>query len=587
MNIEEVLRYNPPTSSFSTTDENDNNESQSTSKPKRLRLDDNPTTSTIRVGHVNAEEIDKLLSKTGIEHVNEIDSETFKRLILQLERRQLKNQEMRIKHADNPTKFMDSEFELFDIIKEMHVISTQPSLYDTAIQMNLLPQLLGLLSHENTDIACSVVALIQELTDLDDVDEIEQVGRLMDALIDGQITVALVANMERLDENVREESEGIYNSLAIIENLTDYKPELSKDVKPLLLWLLRKLKSKSPIFSANKLYASEILSILLQNSSDNRSMVGTLNGIDILLHVLSYYKRHDPSTADEEEYVENLYDCLCCSLFMSSRNLELFIQAEGIELMVLILKEKRKKHSPTDVRIGALKLLSHCFSHVADDPTAAQLITTLADKFIEILGLRVLMPIFLRPSSIIGHVSGSRRRKQAALIDQIEEHTLVIIGALLKFTSRPELRDRILNKFIEQNFVKTERLVELHLKYWERLRQFDDRNKTTLSNQETVEQWFLIRLNEGGLFILQLIDQIIVMISSFRWESSQPSSTLSSVEYSIKQRIHRLLNMHSNTQRNLDHVQVIKSIVTEYIEEKNEKNNQTQDDYLLKCTQSF
>lgn len=211
MNIEEVLRYNPPTSSFSTTDENDNNESQS--KPKRLRLDDNPTTSTIRVGHVNAEEIDKLLSKTGIEHVNEIDSETFKRLILQLERRQLKNQEMRIKHADNPTKFMDSEFELFDIIKEMHVISTQPSLYDTAIQMNLLPQLLGLLSHENTDIACSVVALIQELTDLDDVDEIEQVGRLMDALIDGQITVALVANMERLDENVREESEGIYNSL--------------------------------------------------------------------------------------------------------------------------------------------------------------------------------------------------------------------------------------------------------------------------------------------------------------------------------------------------------------------------------------
>lgn len=311
MNIEEVLRYNPPTSSFSTTDENDN-ESQSTSKPKRLRLDDNPTTSTVRVGHVNAEEIDKLLSKTGIEHVNEIDSETLKRLILQLERRQLKNQEMRIKHADNPTKFMDSEFELFDIIKEMHVISTQPSLYDTAIQMNLLPQLLGLLSHENTDIACSVVALIQELTDLDDVDEIEQVGRLMDALIDGQITVALVANMERLDENVREESEGIYNSLgkfflffnkficyhyfiilhlslllAIIENLTDYKPELSKDVKPLLLWLLRKLKSKSPIFSANKLYASEILSILLQNSSDNRSMVGTLNGIDILLHVLS------------------------------------------------------------------------------------------------------------------------------------------------------------------------------------------------------------------------------------------------------------------------------------------------------------
>ncbi|OTF81055.1 beta-catenin-like protein 1-like protein, partial [Euroglyphus maynei] len=347
MNIEEVLRYNPPTSGYSNTDDNDNYDTEPNSK--RLRLDDNPTTSS---GHVNAEEIEKLLGQTGIEHVNEIDSETLKRLVLQLERRQLKNQEMRIKHADNPTKFMDSECELFDVIKEMHVIATQPSLYDTAIQMNLLSQLLGLLSHENTDIACSVVALIQEMTDLDDVDEIEQVGRLMDALIDGQITVALVANMERLDENVREESEGIYNSLG---------------------------------------------------NSDNRSMIGTLNGIDILLHVLSYYKRHDPSTADEEEYVENLYDCLCCSLFLSNRNLELFIQAEGIELMVLILKEKRKKHSPSDVRVGALKLLSHCFSHVDEDQTATHLITTLADKFIEILGLRILMPIFLRPSSIIGH----------------------------------------------------------------------------------------------------------------------------------------------------------------------------------------
>ena len=263
---------------------------------------------------------------------------------------------------------------------------------------------------------------------------------------------------------------------------------------------------------------------------------------------------------------------------MSSRNLELFIKAEGIELMVLILKEKRKKHSSTDVRVGALKLLSHCFSHVADDQTATQLIITLADKFIEILGLRVLMPIFLRPNSIIGHGSGSRRRKQAALIDQIEEHALVIIVALLKFTSRPELRDRLLNKFIEQNFVKTERLIELHLKYLERLRQFDDRNNyPSLSNQEDAEQLFLQRLNEGGLFILQLVDQVIVMISSYRWESS------SSVEHSIKQRIHRLLNMHSNT----DHIQVIKSIVTEYLDEKNGKDNRTQDEYLLKCTQSF
>ncbi len=40
------------------------------------------------------------------------DENAVKRLILQLDKRMLKNREMRIKHADEPQKFMDSELEL-------------------------------------------------------------------------------------------------------------------------------------------------------------------------------------------------------------------------------------------------------------------------------------------------------------------------------------------------------------------------------------------------------------------------------------------------------------------------------------------
>ena len=63
-------------------------------------------------------------------------------------------------------------------------------------------------------------------------------------------------------------------------------PNLKKDVKPLITWLLKKLKTK-PIFNTNKLYSSEILNILLQNSEENRFLLGSLNGIDILLQVVS------------------------------------------------------------------------------------------------------------------------------------------------------------------------------------------------------------------------------------------------------------------------------------------------------------
>ena len=36
--------------------------------------------------------------------------------------------------------------------------------------------------------------------------------------------------MERLDESVKEESEGVHNTLAIIENLVELRPEMCKDV---------------------------------------------------------------------------------------------------------------------------------------------------------------------------------------------------------------------------------------------------------------------------------------------------------------------------------------------------------------------
>jgi len=39
----------------------------------------------------------------------------------------------------------------------------------------------------------------------------------------------------------------------------------------------------------------------VQTQDDNRKLLGDLDGIDILLQQLAYYKRHDPSSADEAE----------------------------------------------------------------------------------------------------------------------------------------------------------------------------------------------------------------------------------------------------------------------------------------------
>jgi beta-catenin-like protein 1 len=194
MDVEELLSYTP--SQTADDEEYDQQNNTNAKKAKRRKLN---------------EELDQSINAESVE--SELDETALKRLLLQFERKVLKNQEMRIKFGDNPTKFMDSEMELFDTIQEMHVLSTQPELYHIIVNLNIIPTLLGLLSHENTDISCAVVSLLQELSDLDDVQELNDVSLLLEALINGQVIALLVTNMERLDETVKEEAEGVYNSL--------------------------------------------------------------------------------------------------------------------------------------------------------------------------------------------------------------------------------------------------------------------------------------------------------------------------------------------------------------------------------------
>lgn len=76
--------------------------------------------------------------------------------------------------------------------------------------------------------------------------------------------------------------------IAIFENLLEIRPELCIEAgkQGLITWLLKRIKVKAP-FNTNKLYASEILSILLQNTKENKLLLGDLDGIDVLLQQLA------------------------------------------------------------------------------------------------------------------------------------------------------------------------------------------------------------------------------------------------------------------------------------------------------------
>lgn len=425
------------------------------------------------------------------------------------------------------------QVDLHDAVIQLQAIATVPDLYPVMISLNIMASLLELLSHPNTDIVAAIVEILQELTDVDVLHEsTEGAEKLIDCLQQQKITKLLVSNcLERFDESVKEESDAVHNIMGIFENLTEFRPEMCIEIaeQGLLAWIMKRLKVKG--YDANKLYCSEIVSILIQSTNENRILLGELNGIDILLQQLAIYKKHDPSGDEEKEYMENLFNCLCSSL-LAKENRSNFLKGEGCQLMNLMLREKKLS------RNGALKVLDYACSG-ADGKENCQ-------KLVDILGLRTIFPLFMK--------TPKKNKKRLLSTEEFEEHLCSIISSMLR-NSKGSQKQRLLSKFVENDFEKVDRLMELHLKYLEKVesidREIENAKKFKKPDQEEEEEDdeeanYLKRLS-GGLFTLQLVDYIVLEIA------------ISPDGSKIKERIYKILNLRSAT------LKTIKDIMREYV----------------------
>lgn len=185
--------------------------------------------------------------------------------------------------------------------------------YPELVRSGSITLLIGLLSHENADIAIDVIDLLHELTDEDneaDEDENEQqrssaVKTLIEALVrctknrafcgfphvyqlENSFLELLVENLSRLNEEEEADSLGVFHILGILENMLAFNPEISKTLikkTKTLSWILNRIQN--PIQDDNRGYAAELLSILLQNNRENRIAYGKDDGVEVSLKVLS------------------------------------------------------------------------------------------------------------------------------------------------------------------------------------------------------------------------------------------------------------------------------------------------------------
>lgn len=92
-------------------------------------------------------------------------------MLLNFEKKINKNQKLRMKYPTDPEKFMESEVELNDQIQELYAIAAYPELYIDFIGNGSLPSVLGMITHENTDISISTIGLLQEMLESDTIQE--------------------------------------------------------------------------------------------------------------------------------------------------------------------------------------------------------------------------------------------------------------------------------------------------------------------------------------------------------------------------------------------------------------------------------
>ncbi|KAI0921129.1 hypothetical protein AcW2_006206 [Taiwanofungus camphoratus] len=447
------------------------------------------------------------------EDLEELSLPGVRRLLLRFERTSNKNQDQRSKYPDDPTKFIDSEADLDAALKALLPLAQAPHIsYPELARSGSLERLVGLLSHENADIVIDVVEVIHELTDEEVGNEVEEdeegevtreeaLKMLIEGLLANSIFELLVDNLGRLNEDEESDRLGVFHILGIFENILGFNSDLAPQLvqkTSILTWLLNRMQSKR--HSENRGYAAELLSILLQDNRPNRLELGKKDGVEIILKVLSQYRRRDPVDADETEFMENVFDSLCSALAEPEIK-QLFLDSEGVDLMVLMMKQKMQSRS------RSIKVLDYAMSGEAG--------AAACETFVDALGLKTLFSAFM------GKPQKKQKTYSTAPASEDASHTLGIISSLLSnLPSESPARIRLLAKFVENSYEKAEKLLEIRDAAQGRLtvvdKEIGDEKRTLLAENEEIgpqeeNLWYLRRL-DGGLFTLQTVDYIIAWI---------------------------------------------------------------------------
>ena len=384
---------------------------------------------------------------------------------------------------------MSSEADLDADIKALSILAEHPELYLEFAKLGCVASLVSLLSHDNIDITIDAIEIISELTDEDVDAEQDQWDSVVNAMTEADLLNLLYENVIRMNEELESDRSGIYHILSVLENLSS-RPSIIRDLglhTKFIPWLLNRVRKRESAVSQNKQYSAEILAILLQSSSENRASFVSLDGIDICLQLLSPYRKKDPAKGtEEEEFVENVFDCLTCCVDDLEGKAN-FLEAEGLELCLIMLREGKMS------RPRALRLLDHSLG----GPDGGRC----CERLVDAAGLKTVFGLFMKNQD-----------------SETTEHLVGIIASLLRsLPANAAPRIRLLAKFEEKNWRIIDNLVQARREVASKIAMVDqdidsEKARKEKSEHENRSDVWLSRRLDAGLYVLQTLDVILAWL---------------------------------------------------------------------------
>eukprot|EP00371_Babesia_bovis_P003019 XP_001611666.1 hypothetical protein [Babesia bovis T2Bo] len=392
-----------------------------------------------------------------------ITATNIQRHVSTLEKRLSRNSQARLDYPDDPERWVKSEVDLDEQIHKFSDIGAQPELFPLFEELGGLRLLRDALIHPNIDIAISTLKVLSELIDVESLVRLKKAEHVLSVLEALSLHTHCAKVLLEIDEDAGElDYEGVKSAFELLENLLDLFPSIATDLgsnRPLLTFLLRRMKnSKTVEYDSNRVHACEILCILLQNSEECNSIVGgsDIGGIEKLLRIIAVFRKKDPEGVEEEELVENAFQCLCSLMLISTYRL-------------------------------AVTLLDYA---LMDCPENCHL-------FIKGMGLRCIFSILMG--------KGVRTKQSPADQKANDEHILGVLHSLVTNSSGNELA-RVINKFTEHKYEKLERLIEVHNKYTTLSRSASHSMESKDPTGEYLERY------EAGLSVCQIADCILLRL---------------------------------------------------------------------------